>query len=67
LPTAFIALIRLSGAAWRHFLDELNAQLPIHSFPEYTAEILGRVGAEAAATGNALPLADLIIAPAPLN
>ena len=45
----------------RQFLDELKAHVPIHPVTESTAEIIGRVGAEQAAQGIILPLADLII------
>lgn len=45
----------------RLFLDELKATVPIHPVAEATAEIIARVGAEQAAKGITLPLADLII------
>ena len=45
----------------RQFLDELKAHVPVHAVTELTAEIIGRVGAEQAAKGITLPLADLII------
>ena len=45
----------------RQFLDELKAHIPVHPVTESTAEIVGRVGAEAASQGITLPLADLII------
>ena len=45
----------------RQFLDELKAHVPIHPVTESTAEIIGRIGAEEAAKGITLPLADLII------
>jgi predicted nucleic acid-binding protein len=45
----------------RQFLDELKAQVPIHPVAEGTAEIIARIGAEQAARGINLPLADLII------
>ena len=45
----------------RQFLDELKAHVPIHSVTESTAEIIARTGAEQAAKGITLPLADLII------
>ena len=45
----------------RQFLDELKAQVPIHPVTEATAEIIARIGAEQAAKGVNLPLADLII------
>ena len=45
----------------RQFLDELKSHVPVHPVTESTAEIIGRVGAEQAAKGITLPLADLII------
>lgn len=45
----------------RQLLDELKAQIPIYSVTEVTAEIVARIGAEQAAKGVTLPLADLII------
>ena len=45
----------------RQFLDELKAHVPVHPVTESTAEIIGRIGAEEAAQGSTLPLADLII------
>ncbi|HEY2382598.1 MAG TPA: PIN domain-containing protein [Terriglobia bacterium] len=45
----------------RQFVDELKAQIPVHSITQATAEIIARVGGEQAAKGITLPLADLII------
>ena len=45
----------------RLFLDELKATVPIHPVTESTAEIIARVGAEQAAKGITIPMADLII------
>ena len=45
----------------RQFLDELKAQVPIHPVTEATAEIMARVGAQQAAKGITVPIADLII------
>jgi predicted nucleic acid-binding protein len=45
----------------RQFLDELKAHVPVHPVTESTGEIIGRIGAEQAAKGINLPLADLII------
>jgi tRNA(fMet)-specific endonuclease VapC len=45
----------------RQFLDEMKAHVPVHPVTESTAEIIGRIGAEQAAKGINLPLADLII------
>lgn len=45
----------------RQFLDELKAHVPVHPVTESTAEIIARTGAEQAAKGITLPLADLII------
>jgi len=41
----------------RQFLDELRAHVSIHPITEATAEIIARVGAEQAAKGINLPLA----------
>jgi predicted nucleic acid-binding protein len=43
------------------FLDELKATVPIHPVTESTAEIIASVGAEQAAKGITVPMADLII------
>jgi predicted nucleic acid-binding protein len=45
----------------RQFLDELKAEVPILPVTDGTAEIIARIGAEQAAQGINLPLADLII------
>jgi len=45
----------------RQFIDELKKHVPVHPVTELTAEIIARVGAEQAAKGINLPLADLII------
>jgi len=45
----------------RQFLNEMKAHIPVHPVTESTAEIIGRIGAEEAAKGATLPLADLII------
>ena len=45
----------------RRFLDELKSQVPIQPVTDITAEIIARLGAEQAAQGINLPLADLII------
>ena len=45
----------------RQFLDEVKTHVPIHPVTESTAEIIGRIGAEQAAKGVTLPIADLII------
>lgn len=49
------------GLRRRQFLDEIQAQIPIHPITAATAEIIGRVGGEQAAKGINLPMADLII------
>ncbi len=49
------------GRMRRQFLDEMKAHVPVHPVTESTAEIIGRIGAEQAAKGINLPLADLII------
>jgi predicted nucleic acid-binding protein len=49
------------GRQRRQFLDELKAQVPIHPVTEAMAEIIARVGAEQAAKGITIPMADLII------
>jgi predicted nucleic acid-binding protein len=51
----------------RQFLDELKTHVPVHPVTESTAEIIGRIGAEGAAKGATLPLADLIIGPCALE
>ena len=45
----------------RQFLDELMAHVSVHPITGATAEIIARIGAEQAAKGVNLPLADLII------
>jgi predicted nucleic acid-binding protein len=45
----------------RQFLDELKAEVPVHSVTEATAEIIARIGGGQAAKGVNLPLGDLII------
>lgn len=45
----------------RAFLDELKASVPVHPVTDSTAEIIARIGGEAAARGMNLPLGDLII------
>ena len=45
----------------RAFLDELKRTIPIQPVTAATAEIIARIGAEQAAKGITLPLADLII------
>ena len=45
----------------RQFLDELKAHIPIQPVTDATAEIIARIGAEQAANGIKVPLADLII------
>jgi tRNA(fMet)-specific endonuclease VapC len=45
----------------RQFLDELKVHVPVHPVTGSTAEIIARIGAEQAARGAVLPLADLII------
>jgi predicted nucleic acid-binding protein len=45
----------------RQFLDELKAHVPMHPITGSTGEIIARIGAEQAAKGIVLPLADLII------
>jgi predicted nucleic acid-binding protein len=45
----------------RQFLDELKAHVPVHPITESTGEIIARIGAEQAAKGIVLPIADLII------
>ncbi len=45
----------------RQFLDELKASLPIYPITESIGEVVARVGAEQAAKGVVLPLADLMI------
>jgi len=45
----------------RQFLDKRKAQVPIYPVTGSTAEIISRIGAEQAARGISMPLADLII------
>jgi predicted nucleic acid-binding protein len=46
----------------RAFLDELKATLPVYGITDATAELVGKVGAESAAIGVAVPFDDLLIA-----
>lgn len=45
----------------RVFLDELKAAVPVYPITEPTAELVGKIGAECAATGVTIPLDDLLI------
>ena len=45
----------------RAFLDQLKATLPIYPITELTAELVGRIGAEAANGGVTIPFDDLLI------
>lgn len=49
------------GRLRRQFLDELTAHVPVLAVTGATAEIIARIGAEQAARGINLPLADLVI------
>ena len=45
----------------RAFLDDLKATIPVYPFTDVTAEIVARVGADAARQGVNLPMSDLMI------
>ncbi|MGA2267591.1 MAG: PIN domain-containing protein [Bryobacteraceae bacterium] len=45
----------------RIFIDELKAALPVYSITDSTAELVGKIGAESAETGAAIPFDDLLI------
>jgi tRNA(fMet)-specific endonuclease VapC len=45
----------------RLFLDELKAAVPVYPITETTAELVGRIGAESAATNVTIPFDDLLI------
>jgi tRNA(fMet)-specific endonuclease VapC len=45
----------------RTFIEDLKRALPVHPITERTSEIVGRIGAEQAAQGVAVPLGDLLI------
>jgi len=46
----------------RAFLDDLKAAVPVYPITEATAELVGKTGAEASATGATIPFDDLLIA-----
>ena len=46
----------------RVFLDELKAAVPVHPITTATAELVGKIGADAAASGVIIPFDDLLIA-----
>ena len=45
----------------RLFPGELKAALPVYPITEITAELVGRIGAESAASSIVIPLDDLLI------
>src|SRR5580700_1846661 len=45
----------------RAFLDELKTAVPVYPITGATAEIVGKIGAEAAAVGVTIPFDDLLI------
>ena len=45
----------------RVFLDELKATVPVYPITDVTAELVGRIGAESAGRGVAIPFDDLLI------
>jgi tRNA(fMet)-specific endonuclease VapC len=45
----------------RAFLDALKAALPIYAVTDATAELVGKIGAESAASGVTIPFDDLLI------
>jgi len=45
----------------RAFLDDLKAALPVYPITDTTAELVGRIGGEAAARGATIPFDDLLI------
>jgi len=45
----------------RVFLDELKVAIPIYPITERTAELVGKIGAEASAAGATIPFDDLLI------
>ena len=46
----------------RAFLDGLKAAVPVYPIGDDTAELVGKIGAESAATGVSIPFDDLLIA-----
>jgi predicted nucleic acid-binding protein len=45
----------------RVFLNELKATVPVYPVTDTTAELVGKIGAELAATGVTIPFDDLLI------
>jgi len=45
----------------RAFLDEMKATVPVYPVTDKTAELVGKIGGEAAAKGITIPLDDLLI------
>ena len=51
----------------RAFLDDLKAAVPVYAIAQATAELVGKTGAEASATGATIPFDDLLIAACALS
>jgi tRNA(fMet)-specific endonuclease VapC len=51
----------------RAFIDELKRHVPVHPITQDTAEIIGQISGEQAATGITIPFADLAIGAAALE
>lgn len=47
--------------ARKAFVDGLLAHLPVYPFTREAGDLAARIGAEGATTGNAIPIADLLI------
>jgi tRNA(fMet)-specific endonuclease VapC len=45
----------------RAFLDALKTALPVYAITDWTAELVGQIGAESAAGGVTIPFDDLLI------
>jgi len=45
----------------RMFLDDLRASVPVYAITGATAELVGKIGAESAASGVTIPFDDLLI------
>jgi tRNA(fMet)-specific endonuclease VapC len=48
-------------AARKNFVEGLLAQLPVYPFTREAADLAAKLGAESAARGNVIPIADLFI------
>jgi tRNA(fMet)-specific endonuclease VapC len=54
-------------AGRENFVGGLLAQLPVYPFTREAADLAARLGAESAASGNVIPIADLFIATTALS